>query len=77
MNAFVAKSQGIPGLPKPQSNRLRNTWLITHLAARTDMRALMQAAGISKFENLAALLKHLPELDSDEYRRLLRLESDR
>ncbi len=74
VNAFVAGSRRVPDAPLPQSNRLRNTWLITHLAAKTDLRALMRAAGIAKFENLARLLAHIPELDSDDYRAALRQE---
>jgi hypothetical protein len=55
---------------------MRATWL-THLANRTDMRALMRAGGVEKFENLARLLKFVPELDTVEYRRHLRGEANR
>jgi len=35
----------------------------------------MTAAGVQKFENLAQLIVHVPELDTHEYRRQLRAES--
>lgn len=56
-------------------DRMRATWLVHHLTARTSMRALMTAAGVQKFENLAQLIVHVPELDNHEYRRQLRLQS--
>lgn len=61
------------GQDRPRSDRLRATWIVTHLRARTDMRALMEAAAVSKFENLARYLQFVPELDTDEYRKHLRM----
>jgi integrase len=72
VTAFVSSANRNPGVPAPRTNRLRATWLVTHLAARTDMRALMRAAAVEKFENLARLLRHVPELDNAEYRAQLR-----
>lgn len=72
VTGFVSSCNRNPGTPPPRTNRLRATWLVTHLAARTDMRALMRAAGIEKFENIARLLRHIPELDTAEYRDELR-----
>ena len=60
------------GTVRPRSDRLRATWIVTHLRARTDMRALMEAAAVSKFENLARYLSFVPELDTVEYRQHLR-----
>jgi integrase len=60
--------------PDPVSTRMRNTWLITHLIARTDMRSLMTAAGVTKFEHLDQLVAHVPTLDEDTFRRQLRAE---
>jgi integrase len=71
---FVGRSIGDI---RPQSNRLRATWVVTHLRMRSDMRALMEAAGVSKFENLARYLQYVPELDSTEYRLHLRAEARR
>ncbi|WP_156794768.1 hypothetical protein [Curtobacterium sp. BH-2-1-1] len=63
--------------PDPVTTRMRNTWLITHLIARTDMRALMTAAGVTKFEHLDQLVAHVPALDAASYRRQLRTEAAR
>lgn len=60
--------------PDPVTTRMRNTWLITHLIARTDMRALMTAAGVTKFEHLDQLVAHVPTLDAASFRRQLRAE---
>lgn len=74
---FVARSRRSSRMPQPRAQRMRATWLVTHLAARTDIKALMRAGGIDKFENLAQLLRHVPELDTAEYRRQLRAETSR
>jgi integrase len=74
VTAYIQDSVLPPKTPRPQSNRMRATWLVTHLAARTDMRALMTASGVGKFENLARLLQHVPELDTVSYRAHLRGE---
>jgi hypothetical protein len=68
---FIRDSNRADG-PKPQTNRMRATWLVTQLAAQTDMRALMQASGVQKFEQLSRLLQFVPALDTAEYRRQLR-----
>lgn len=60
--------------PDPVTTRMRNTWLIAHLIARTDLRALMTAAGVTKFEHLDQLVAHVPALDVASYRRQLRAE---
>jgi integrase len=72
LSNFVANTTGEI---RPRTDRMRATWIVTHLEARTNMRALMRAAGVDKFENLARYLRYLPELDTDEYRRHLRLEA--
>jgi integrase len=77
VNEFIQRVGHSPNMPTPQTNRMRATWLVTHLAARTDMRALMRAGGVEKFENLAKLLRFTPELDTVEYRRHLRGEAQR
>ncbi|GAA3860686.1 hypothetical protein GCM10022381_01380 [Leifsonia kafniensis] len=75
VNTFVANSVLSPQRPRPQTNRMRATSLVTHLAARTDIRVLMTASGVGKFENLARLLQYVPALDTAEYRRMLRKEA--
>jgi hypothetical protein len=74
VTAFIQQSVQPPGMPRPQTNRMRATWLVTHLTARTDMRALMTASGVGKFENLARLLQFVPKLDTVAYRQHLRRE---
>ena len=54
---------------------MRNTWIITHLIAGTNMRALMTAAGVTKFEHLDQLVAHVPALDASSYRQQLRTEA--
>ncbi|TFB56757.1 site-specific integrase [Cryobacterium tagatosivorans] len=77
VNEFIQRVGRTAKMPVPQTNRMRATWLVTHLANRTNMRALMRAGGVEKFENLARLLKFVPELDTVEYRRHLRGEANR
>ncbi|WJY00408.1 MULTISPECIES: hypothetical protein [unclassified Curtobacterium] len=60
--------------PDPVTTRMRNTWLITHLIAGTNLRALMTAAGVTKFEHLDQLVAHVPALEDASYRRQLRAE---
>lgn len=63
--------------PDPVTTRMRNTWLITHLIAGTNMRALMTAAGVTKFEHLDQLVAHVPAPHASTYRRQLRAEAAR
>jgi integrase len=65
------------GKHKPRSDRLRASWLVYHLSAGTPMKALMEAADITKFLNLERYLQFVPELDSLEYRRILRAEASK
>ncbi|MDN4647251.1 site-specific integrase [Curtobacterium sp. PsM8] len=60
--------------PDPVTPRMRNTWLITHLIAGSNMRALMTAAGVTKFEHLDQLVAHVPALDTASYRQQLRVQ---
>ena len=60
--------------PDPVTTRMRNTWIITHLTLRTDLRALMSAAGVTRFENLDQLTAHVPPLTPAVYRQQLRAE---
>lgn len=73
VNMFIRDTQR-SAEPDPVTTRMRNTWLITHLAARTDLRSLMAAAGVTKFDNLDLLTTYVPALDPAEYQRQLRAE---
>ena len=72
LSDFVGNTSGSI---KPRSDRMRATWLVTQLRSRTDIRALMRAAGITKFENLISYIEFIPELDNVAYRQALRLEA--
>jgi hypothetical protein len=43
--------------------RLRNTWLIQHLAAGTPLNVLLPAAGLTTAAHLMDLLPHVPAAD--------------
>lgn len=61
--------------PKPVPNRMRATWLTTHLAAGTHGGALMRAAGLRKPQHLLTSLVHIPTLDTPEHRRRILAEA--
>ncbi|WP_413602769.1 hypothetical protein [Curtobacterium sp. Curtsp57] len=61
--------------PNPLPTRMRATWIAEHLAARTPADLIMQAAGTSKAEHLAAALVHVPELHTSEDRRRVLAET--
>jgi len=58
-------------LPRLETARLRATWLLTHLRARTPLPALMTAAGLMTVRPLEDLLHHCP-VDDDAARLALR-----
>ncbi len=58
-------------LPRLETARLRSTWLLTHLQARTPLPALMTAAGLTTVRPLEDLLHHCP-IDADAARVALR-----
>jgi len=66
---FVARS-GRVGV-KPQSQRLRATWIVRHLTAGTRVVELLQAAGVESLEAFTRYLKFVPGLDASEARELL------
>jgi len=58
-------------LPRLETARLRSTWLLTHLRARTPLPALMLAAGLTTVRPLEDLLHHCP-VDAEAARLALR-----
>jgi integrase len=66
---FVSKTQGSL---KPNSQRMRNTWIVHHLTARTPFYALVVAAGLETTEMLDRLLRFVPRPTQDEVRAALR-----
>lgn len=73
ISAFTQYSEG----NSPRADRLRNTWLLTHLRNRVPMTDLFYAAGVRKMEHLGRLIKHLPPLDAVEFETLFRGEVTR
>ena len=67
----LADVVGGEDLPRLEPARLRSTWLLTHLQARTPLPALMQAAGLSTVRPLEDLLHHWP-IDPEAARAALR-----
>jgi hypothetical protein len=58
--------------PLPVPTRMRQTWLATHLAARTPADLILAAGGLTKPEHLATSLAHIPAMDTpDERRRVI------
>jgi len=58
-------------LPRLETARLRSTWLLAHLRARTPLPVLMNAAGLTTVRPLEDLLHHCP-VDADAARVALR-----
>jgi len=67
---FVDRTAGV-GI-KPSSQRLRATWIVHHLAARTPVVPFMAAAGVLSLEALTRYLRFVPGIDAGEARRALR-----
>lgn len=67
------KAQGGPH--RPSTHRLRATWIVRHLAARTPVIPLMRAAGVESLDALTRYLRFVPDLDPSEVRAALRAEA--
>jgi hypothetical protein len=67
---FTAKCS--PHVPGVSSQRLRGTWITGHLAARTPVVPLIEAAGVTSLEAITRYLRFLPEVDPVEARARLR-----
>ena len=61
-----------PGAPRFNTYRLRNTWLVRHLAMGTHLAVLAEAAGMKHIKTLSDLLPFVPPVSVSEARRLLR-----
>lgn len=66
---FVERSG--PGL-RPQTSRMRATWLVHHLQRGTPVPVLLDAAGVTSLEALTRYLKFVVAPDPDVARQLLR-----
>ena len=67
---FLAKTN-ITGV-RPSLQRMRVTWIVTHLSAGSPIKAVMQAAGVDSLEALTRYLPFVPDVDPDTYRVALR-----
>lgn len=67
---FVDRSR-VVGL-RPQTQRLRSTWIVRHLEAATPATLLMRAAGVESLEALTRYTQFVTEVGADLGRRLLR-----
>jgi len=57
----------------PQTQRLRATWIVRHLAAGTPVVELMQAAGVESLEAFTRYVKFVPRVSRRVARDALRL----
>lgn len=55
--------------------RMRTTWLVHHLAAKTPANLVMEAAGLSKAQHLVGLLRHVPDLNNPDDRKRIITET--
>jgi hypothetical protein len=69
VNNFISKTSG---QHKPNSQRLRATWIVHHLTANTPIKALMAAAGLNSFESFNRLIGFVPSPSPLLSRQLLR-----
>lgn len=69
---FLAKTTG---LVKPNSQRLRSTWIVHHLATGTHARHLLHEAGVQSATALIRYLRFVPGIEQDAARRRLRSEA--
>jgi hypothetical protein len=60
---FVAKTSGIH---KPNSQRLRATWIVHHLSAATPVNVLMNAAGVLSLDALTRYIQFVPDAEPSE-----------
>lgn len=67
---FVDKSK--PGRVRATAQRMRVTWMVTHLRAGTPVKPLVTAAGVDSLEALTRYLRYVPEADAQTWRQALR-----
>ena len=63
---FVDRTR--PGLVKPTAQRMRVTWIVTHLIAGSPLAALVTAAGVDSLEALTRYLQFVPGKELTEIR---------
>lgn len=73
ITAFLSKCGGTGARPRTQ--RLRATWIVTHLTASTPVVPFMAAAGVQSLEALTRYLRFVPGVDPTLARERLRLSA--
>ena len=71
LNYTISRTAPEAGL-RPNSERLRNTWLLHHLASGTPLGPLSVAAGLETFRTFEKLAHLLPEPTTTDVRRAMR-----
>ncbi|HEX4700654.1 MAG TPA: hypothetical protein VH352_00865, partial [Pseudonocardiaceae bacterium] len=69
---FLARAHRGPATPPVKVGRLRDTWIVEHLAAGTPLPVLVAAAGLDGLSSLDRLLPHLPVVGPERAERHLR-----
>jgi hypothetical protein len=67
---FVDKTT--PGRVRANAQRMRSTWLVTHMTAGTPPKVLVEAAGVDSLEALTRFLRFVPDVDPTAARRAMR-----
>lgn len=67
---FVDKT--IPSTVRASSQRMRATWLVTHMVAGVRADVLLRAAGVESLESLTRYLAYMPQDDGDQVRATMR-----
>jgi hypothetical protein len=70
ISSFIVRSGTMA--VRPTSQRLRATWIVTHLAAGTPVVELMRAPGVESLEAFTRYAKFVPRLEEHVARGLLR-----
>jgi integrase len=69
---FLARAHRGLATPPVKISRLRDTWMVEHLAAGTPLSVLVAAAGLDGLSSLDRLLPYLPAVGAERAERLLR-----
>ena len=69
---FLGRAHRSPSSPAVKLARLRDTWIVEHLAAGTPLPVLVAAAGLDGLSSLDRLLPHLPTVGAERAERHLR-----
>lgn len=77
VNEAVARVELAKGAPALSPGRLRNTWILGHLAARVDVKVLMAAAGVKTLTPISDLAYFLADQSHADAAAMLRRDGQR